>query len=304
MKWQLITPQTEAQWLAYYQLRYQVLRAPWQQPPGSERDELEAQSHHRMLINAQGEALAAGRLHQVDASTAQVRYMAVAEHARGEGLGAVILQALEQQAVVIGVQRIILNARESAVGFYKKSGYQLGAEQAPLFGIAHWQMAKALSLPGSAEQLKSWVDSLTQTWQQGIPLSQFMQLRVQSFDGHLLRCEAPLAPNINPHQTMFAGSIYSMATLTGWGMVYLQLQALGLSGDIVLADAQIRYLKPLQQCPSAQISLLQVTGDLSPLALGQKVRQRLQVDVMDADCKVAEFSGRFVILPLSAAHMS
>jgi thioesterase domain-containing protein len=300
MKWQLITPATEAQWQAYYQLRYQVLRAPWQQPPGSERDDLETQAHHRMLVNAAGDVLAVGRLHLVDATTAQVRYMAVAEAARGQGLGAVMLLALEQQAVVIGAQRIVLNARDSAVVFYQKSGYQLGVAQAPLFGIPHWQMHKALYLAGSAAEWQHWVQALTQTWHQGIPLSEFMQLQVQSFDGHQLRCQAPLAPNKNPHQTMFAGSIYSMATLTGWGMVYLQLKALGLRGDIVLADAQIRYLAPLQHLPSAQVNLLQIKGDLALLARGLKVRQRLQVQIMDADRKVAEFEGRFVVLPLTS----
>lgn len=300
MKWQLITPATEAQWQDYYQLRYLVLRAPWQQPPGSERDELELKAHHRMIVNAAGEVLAVGRLHQVDADTAQVRYMAVAEAARGSGFGVVMLQALEQQALAIGVQRVILNARDSAVVFYKKSGYQVGAAQPPLFGIAHWQMYKALYLTGSATDWQNWVQALTQTWQQGIPLSEFMQLQVQSFDGHQLRCHAPLAPNKNPHQTMFAGSIYSMATLTGWGMVFLQLKALGLKGDIVLADAQIRYLAPLQHKPSAQVDLLQLKGDLTPLVRGQKVRQQLKVQIMDGDNKVGEFEGRFVVLPLSS----
>jgi len=300
MKWQLITPATEAQWQGYYQLRYLVLRAPWQQPPGSERDELEPQAHHRMIVNAAGEVLAVGRLHLVDADTAQVRYMAVAEPARGSGLGAVMLQALEQQAVAIGAQRVILNARESAVVFYKKSGYQLGTQQPPLFGIAHWQMHKALYLTGSATDWQQWVQTLTQTWQQGIPLAEFMQLQVQSFDGHQLRCKAPLSPNKNPHQTMFAGSIYSMATLTGWGMVFLQMKALGLQGDIVLADAQIRYLAPLHQTPVAQVDLLQLKGDLTPLARGQKVRQHLKVQIMDGDNKVGEFEGRFVVLPLSS----
>ncbi len=302
MKWQLITPTTEAQWQGYYQLRYLVLRAPWQQPPGSERDELEAQSHHRMIVNAAGDILAVGRLHLVDTHTAQVRYMAVAEAARGSGLGAKLLHELEQQAVTIGAQRVMLNARESAVVFYKKSGYQSGAAQPAIFGIAHWQMTKALYMPGSVAQRQSWVQELTQTWQQAIPLSEFMQLQVQSFDGHQLQCSAPLAPNKNPHHTMFAGSIYSMATLTGWGMVYLQMKALGLQGDIVLADAQIRYLASVKQQPAAKVNLLQINGDLTPLARGQKVRQHLKVQILDGDTKVGEFEGRFVVLPVFPAN--
>lgn len=297
MKWQLITPETEAQWQAYYQLRYLILRAPWQQPLGSERDELEQQAFHRMIVDTQGEVLAVGRLHQVDADTMQVRYMAVAETARGSGLGAMLLKALEQQAVDAGARHIILNARDSALTFYKKSGYQTGAEQPALFGIAHFQMTKALYLPGTVDDQLLWVQQLEQTWQHTIPLSEFMQLQVQKFDGHQLRCSAPLAPNKNPHHTMFAGSIYSMATLTGWGMVYLQLQSLGLRGDIVLADAQIRYLAPVKSQPAARVDVLHLSGDLTPLQRGLKVRQHLKVQILDGETVVGEFAGRFVVLP-------
>ena len=52
--WQLTRPVSPDQWQAYYQLRWQVLRAPWQQTPGSEQDELEAQAHHFMLTVSHG----------------------------------------------------------------------------------------------------------------------------------------------------------------------------------------------------------------------------------------------------------
>ncbi len=99
MNWQLSAPQTEAQWLAYYQLRWQVLRAPWDQPKGSEQDESEAQSFHRMVCTEDGEVVAVGRLHKVDERTAQVRYMAVSGQWQGHGLGAMVLRQLEQVAL-------------------------------------------------------------------------------------------------------------------------------------------------------------------------------------------------------------
>ncbi len=63
---------------------------------------------------------------------------------------------------------------------------------------------------------------LTLTWHKTIPVSEFMQIAPVAFDGESLAVSAPLAPNINLHNTMFAGSIYTLATLTGWGMVWLQ----------------------------------------------------------------------------------
>jgi len=297
MKTALVSPQTPAQWQKYFELRYQVLRAPWQQPLGSERDQQEEQAFHLMLETAEGAVLAVGRCQLLDAETAQVRYMAVAPTAQGQGLGQQVLAGLELWAQQQGAQQLLLNARDSAVGFYHKQGYRDGAVQPPLFGIPHLQMWKTLCLGASPDLRQHWTTQLQHTWHQTIPLSAFMQLQVQSFDGKTLCCQAPLAPNINLHQSMFAGSIYSLATLTGWGMVYLQLQALGLSGDIVLADASIRYLAPLTTSPNARINLLHCQGDLSRLSQGRKARQQLQVELFAAEQKVAEFSGRFVVLP-------
>ena len=295
--WQLTRPQTPEQWQAYYNLRWQVLRAPWQQPPGSEQDELELQAYHLMLTDSNGKLQAVGRLHQLDNTTGQIRYMAVADHARGKGAGSMILRALEQQAVYLGLQQLQLNARESAVGFYKQQGYQHVGEAAALFGIAHVIMVKVLRLAGSDADFILWQQQLAETWQQTIPLSQFMQLNITGFDGYQLRCSAPLAPNINLHQTMFAGSIYTLATLTGWGMLYMQLKAAGLQGAQVLANANIRYLRPVSSEPEVRCELLDCSGNLMPLADGKKVRQKIRVGVYCQQQCCAEFIGHYVVIP-------
>lgn len=297
MTYRVDTPQTPQDWQDYYQLRYQVLRAPWGQPPGSERDELEADSAHRLVRDQHGAVVAVGRLHRLSDGWAQVRYMAVAESARGQGLGAMVLNALEQQAVSWQCAGITLNAREHAIGFYSRLGYQTGCQLEPLFGIAHQQMTRALKLNGDAALWLQWCAELQKTWHQTIPLSAFMQLQIEQFDGTQLRCQAPLAPNKNLHQTMFAGSIYSLLTLTGWGLVWLQLKALGLSGDIVLADAQINYLRPVQGQGRAVASLQRCQGSLQALLQRKKVRQQVTIELRDGELLLAELQARFAVLP-------
>jgi thioesterase domain-containing protein len=294
MKWQLSSPSTDAQWQAYYNLRYQVLRAPWGQPLGSERDELEAESCHQMVLAATGEVVAVVRLHRLADGRGQVRYMAVAPSAQGQGLGAMVLKALELQALHWGLTGIVLNARDNAVGFYRRLGYQLGDELPALFGIAHYQMFRPLKLP---QVQADWPQILQETWWQTIPLSAFMQLTIESFDGATLCCQAPLAPNKNLHQTMFAGAIYSLLTLTGWGMVWLQLKSFGLSGDIVLADASIRYLAPVHQDARAVVKLIDCRGDLSALAQQRRVRQQVTIQLQHGDKVLAELVGRFAVTP-------
>jgi thioesterase domain-containing protein len=297
LNWQLSAPQTEAQWSAYYQLRWKMLRAPWGQPEGSERDETEAESFHRMVCTETGEVVAVGRLHKLDENIAQVRYMAVSDQWQGHGLGAMVLAQLEQVALELGTKQIILNARESAAGFYQKAGYHYVEPAAALFGIPHHRYAKTLAFAASAPLLQQWSAELQQTFWQKIPLSQYMQLKVQSVDRYQLICTAPLEPNINLHQTMFAGSIYTLATLTGWGMVWLLLQEQQLQGDIVLADAQIRYLKPVTARAEARCWRHQSQPDFSALRQQRKTRLDLKVGIFCDNQQVAVFEGRFAVLP-------
>ncbi|MBO0246698.1 YiiD C-terminal domain-containing protein, partial [Vibrio sp. Vb0592] len=81
-----------------------------------------------------------------------------------------------------------------------------------------------------------------------------------------------LNPNLNPHNTLFAGSAFTLATLTGWGMAWLLLKERGLKGDIVLADSNIRYRHPVDKTPIASTSLDGISGDLDRLASGRKAR--------------------------------
>lgn len=296
-QWQLRSPNSAEEWQQYFLLRWQMLRQPWQQPLGSEQDELEQQAYHLMLVNNNGDIGAIGRIHLLSANIGQIRYMAVAATYQGKGLGSKILQALERKAAELGCYTIRLNARDTALGFYQSHGYQSQGVAPALYGISHTAMNKTIRLSGSAADYQEWCDELCRTWQQTIPLSQFMQLGIAGFDGNELRCQAPLSPNINLHHTMFAGSIYSLATLTGWGMLYLQLQALGLSGDQVLADASMRYLRPVAKQPNSRCYVHQCRGDLTALAEGKKVSQYIRVQIFSQDELAAEFTGRYAVLP-------
>ncbi|MDI8746438.1 YiiD C-terminal domain-containing protein, partial [Salmonella enterica subsp. enterica serovar Montevideo] len=42
-----------------------------------------------------------------------------------------------------------------------------------------------------------------------------------------------------------------LATLTGWGLIWLMLRERHLGGTIILADAHIRYSKPISGKPNA-----------------------------------------------------
>ena len=69
------SPRTPAEWENYFDLRWRVLRAPWNQPRGSEKDDRETDSEHLMIVGPDSSALAVGRLHFNTPTEAQVRFM-------------------------------------------------------------------------------------------------------------------------------------------------------------------------------------------------------------------------------------
>jgi GNAT superfamily N-acetyltransferase len=147
-------PRTAAELEAYFELRWLVLRAPWGEPRGSERDETEASAHHVTARLADGRLVGVGRLHLRSASEAQIRYMATAEGHRRAGVGRAVAERLEALAASLHVSRIVLAARDEAVGFYRRLGYRELGPGHVLFGtVAHTRMAK--NLERNADEVSS-----------------------------------------------------------------------------------------------------------------------------------------------------
>ena len=140
-------PLTDADWKAYYALRFKVLREPWYQPMGSEVLADEDQAIHVIAVAGE-EVLGVARMHESAVQQGQVRCVAIATAAQGKGIGKAIMAYLEDQAKAKGWTEIVLEARENAVPFYQAIGYSIVAESYLLFGeIQHYRMKKALNLP-------------------------------------------------------------------------------------------------------------------------------------------------------------
>ena len=84
-----------------------------------------------MLVN-----LAAGRQ--------KMRQVAVANELQGHGVGRQLIEWSERWAVENGTFEFELNARETAVPFYLKLGYQTVGEPFLEVGLPHFQMRKSL----------------------------------------------------------------------------------------------------------------------------------------------------------------
>ena len=79
-----------------------------------------------------------------------------------------------------------------------------------------------------------------------IPASKALELHVVSLASGRIRLEAPIGcTNVNIHGTAFAGSLYSISALAAWGMMYHTLQCADMKAALVIAEANIKYLRPV-----------------------------------------------------------
>jgi len=88
--------------------------------------------------------------------------------------------------------------------------------------------------------------SLQKVFHHEIPLSREIGISVVDYKSTSLTLQAPLDRNINHKSTAFGGSLYSVAVLSGWGLLYLLLQKQGLSGHIVIHESQVKYHRPVR----------------------------------------------------------
>jgi N-acetylglutamate synthase-like GNAT family acetyltransferase len=133
----VVAPQTPGDFVRYYALRFDVLRKPWNQPPGSEKDELEPTAIHAMIVSDEGEVVGVCRMQYNSSEEAQLRYMGIRDDCQGKGIGNLLIAHFETMARAAGKKRMVLEAREKAVTFYERNGYSVLAKSYLLWLIIH-----------------------------------------------------------------------------------------------------------------------------------------------------------------------
>jgi predicted GNAT family N-acyltransferase len=137
-------PETDREWETYYDMRYRILREPLGKERGSERNEGDATGIHFALYD-NDELKAIARLDNAGENSAQVRFVAVESELQGKGFGRQIMEATEIAAKKSGSSKMILHARDYAVDFYLRLGYQMIEPSYKLFDVLqHYLMEKTL----------------------------------------------------------------------------------------------------------------------------------------------------------------
>jgi thioesterase domain-containing protein len=138
---------------------------------------------------------------------------------------------------------------------------------------------------------------LLSTWQREIPLAAAMSISVDGYDGRTLSVRAPLAPNRNLHGTAFAGSLFSLCVLTGWGAVWSALREQGLAGLIVVADSRIQYRKAVTGdlvCHCA-LDAVAVSTELERFKATGRAAFEVGCDIDSGSKRAVIFTGQYVV---------
>lgn len=128
---------------ALYALRHEVFVIGQDVPEDMERDEHDDICDHAVALR-DGHLLATGRLVDPGTGTGVIGRMAVAESARGSGLGAAVLARLEDRARERGLAAVELHAQVHARSFYDRAGYVPYGDTYLEAGIEHVSMRKEL----------------------------------------------------------------------------------------------------------------------------------------------------------------
>jgi predicted GNAT family N-acyltransferase len=141
--YKLQTARSEYEVERIIQLRYKMLRAPWNQPIDTATDGLELGSLNAYIEDEHKQIIACARLQENKDKIGQIRFMAVENKYQGKGLGKLLVNFLEQKGKELKLSKIELQARENAVDFYKSCGYDVKEKSFLLWGqIQHYLMEK------------------------------------------------------------------------------------------------------------------------------------------------------------------
>ena len=134
----------------------------------------------------------------------------------------------------------------------------------------------------------------------GMPPVAAMQVEVEGMRGDALGLPAPLSANANDKGNAFGGSLTSLMTVAGWGLVTLKLRLAGLKAEVYVADSQIRYLAPLYGDLVAEAVFAEGQAwDLFVDTLVQRGRARILVDarvLLPEGGLATMLSGRYVAI--------
>jgi thioesterase domain-containing protein len=139
-------------------------------------------------------------------------------------------------------------------------------------------------------------EALTRKIRGAIPLSDAMQFSIDHLEPGEIRVSAPLEPNINIHGTGFAGSIYSVAILTGWALCTHILDDAGVDAELVVGGAEISYRAPVTSGLECRCGANDDERELFLTGVRERGKDRLSLEITVGELPQARLQATFVAI--------
>lgn len=128
-------PESKDDFKTYYALRYQVLREPWGQPKGTEKDDFEPISRHFMAVDEEtGNVLGVVKWFEKESGTGQFSHLAVARDFQRQGIGHLLLEKVEKEAQAQGYSVLGAMSRLTSTAYFERHGYHITGLPTNYFG--------------------------------------------------------------------------------------------------------------------------------------------------------------------------
>ncbi len=132
-----------------------------------------------------------------------------------------------------------------------------------------------------------------------IPLTKFMNLKIDSYSNNELITSAPLNVNINDKGTAFGGSLATITIISGWSLSWLISKELGFdSKNIVIIKNEHSYKKPVTKniiCYTEKPSLEQIETLKKKLQINKSASIKINSKIIEDNEICVEFQGYYVI---------
>ena len=149
-------------------------------------------------------------------------------------------------------------------------------------------------------------DELERYLHANIPLSRHMGLRVRCAERERLELTLPLAPNVNPHGTVFGGAQAATGLVGGWMLLHAAFARAGVSVQLVGKEGRCEFLAPatadcvaVTTCEGADLDAL-----LARFAEKGRARQQLLTVIRVGETEVTRHHVVFTALPQAASPSS
>ena len=133
-----------------------------------------------------------------------------------------------------------------------------------------------------------------------IPLCNAMDLSVEQLTECNILISAPMDVNRNHHGSFFAGSLYSLSAITGWGLATNYAHSHYPGSGVVVRKAEIEYFHPVVD-DRISLSCHMPDVDSMPAFLERiesrdSARLNLSVEIYSLDKLAVSFNGTFTVL--------